>query len=301
MEIEINQVDLKYKDIRLSLPDKERTLLVSIQENGFFENLSCIESKNSDPILIDGFKRFRCAQKLNILKIPVSFISDNDVDGLIQVIRNHQYHTLTIIEQAAIIEKLFTIYRLSNSDIAKKLGRSPAWVSLRQNFIQKTSESIKLCIFEGKFPLRSYMYSLLPFTRVKNFDQKKIDEFVDIAKGKDLSTRDIDLLAKGFFSGDSQIETQIRDGDLDWTVRQLRELETQSKQNKESKTQIEFTNQNHLLKDIGLIYHLMGKLSYPSSSPPLLQEERLALRDTVTLIEKQFPVFISEIRRMYDR
>lgn len=274
---------------------------MSIQENGFFENLSCIENKDSNPILIDGFKRFRCAQKLNILKIPVSFISNNDVDGLIQVIRNHQYHTLTIIEQAAIIEKLFTIYNLSNSDIAKKLGRSPAWVSLRQNFIKKTSESIKLSIFEGKFPLRSYMYTLLPFTRVKNFDKNKIDEFVDITKGKDLSTRDIDLLAKGFFSADPQVESQIRGGSIDWTIRQLRELETQSKEKKDSKFERGITNQNHLLKDIGFIYHLMGKLSYASGTPILSKEEQIVFKDTLTLIDKQFPIFISEMRRLYDR
>ena len=300
MELEINQVDLKHKDIRLSLPKKERALLVSIQENGFFENLSCIENKNAKPILIDGFKRFRCAQKLNIPKIPVTIISNNEVDGLLQVIRNHDSHTLTMIEQASIVDKLLSTHNLTNADVAKKVGRSQAWVSLRKNFIKTTSDSVKQCIFKGEFPLRSYLYSVKPFTRVKNVDKNKIDEFVNLTKNKDLSTRDIDLLAKSFFSGDSHVEAEIRNGNIDWTVKQLRELNADLTQSQKSKEKSELIKQNNVLKDVGFIYHLMSKLSYPSERPSLTKEERQLLRNMVVNIETQFPEFMTSIRRYCD-
>lgn len=83
------------------------------------------------------------------------------------------------------------------------------------------SEIVRKKILSGKFPLRSYMYDLLPFTRVKG-GMAEVEKFVIALSGKELSTRDIALLAHAFFRGEEEVKQQILTGNLDWTLRMLK-------------------------------------------------------------------------------
>jgi hypothetical protein len=69
--------------------------------------------------------------------------------------------------------------------------------------IDQMSEYVMEKIFNGQFPAYSYMYSLRPFIRMNGTTKKEIDEFVGLVSGKDLSIRDLDILAHGYFNSAS--------------------------------------------------------------------------------------------------
>ena len=71
MEVEIRKIDRKYEGYRLKDKYREMNLLSSIQENGIREPLQCVEGYENKCILLDGYKRLRCAIKLKISLIPV--------------------------------------------------------------------------------------------------------------------------------------------------------------------------------------------------------------------------------------
>jgi hypothetical protein len=85
------------------------------------------------------------------------------------------------------------------------------------------STAVHEAIFEGRFPVRSYMYTLRPFTRVKGIKKSEIDTFVQSVSGKGLSVRTLDVLAHGFFKGGPGIREQIAHGNIEWTLNQLRQ------------------------------------------------------------------------------
>lgn len=66
MIIEVNQIDLCYSNFRCNNAATEKKLLSSISELGITTPLSVIEKEGETQpyLLLDGFKRLRCAQKL---------------------------------------------------------------------------------------------------------------------------------------------------------------------------------------------------------------------------------------------
>ncbi|RZB35720.1 MAG: hypothetical protein SRB2_02847 [Desulfobacteraceae bacterium Eth-SRB2] len=55
--------------------------------------------------------------------------------------------------------------------------------------------------FSGHFPVYAYMYTLRPFIRMNGINKKEVDIFVSSVAGKNLSIRDIEILAHGYFKG----------------------------------------------------------------------------------------------------
>jgi len=65
-EIELSSLDLRYEGFRLKASALEERLLGSIAQRGIEEPLEGVETKESN-VLLNGFKRFRCARKLRLV------------------------------------------------------------------------------------------------------------------------------------------------------------------------------------------------------------------------------------------
>ena len=223
VEIELNNISRKYEAYRLKNNYKERQLLSSIVENGITEPLSCIRKSEDQYILLDGYKRLRCLYKLKIGLVPVISIGNDEQNAILQLIRSSNNKSLQTLEQSCFIDELHKQFGLTIRDMADRLNVSPAWISIRLGLIDEMSETVKQNIFSGRFPIRSYMYSIKRFTRVNNIQSNQIDRFISHVSGKDLSTRDIDTLAYGYFRGGDEIRKQIESGNIIWTLCALQE------------------------------------------------------------------------------
>lgn len=221
--IERERIDCTYAVHRQHNRQTERQLLLSIERNGIHTPLAGITSSSAEHfILLDGFKRYRCAKKLGIDQLPVNSISNDVVGGLFHIVRSQNTSPLTVLEQASFIHELHSGHGLGLAEIARRVDRSISWVSKRITLITQMNEEIRQKILSGAFPLRSYMYTLAPFTRVK---QKKdaVEQFIRSTSGHQFSTRDIELLAKGFFGDNPEVKKQILEGNVDWTLRMLKD------------------------------------------------------------------------------
>jgi len=219
-EIEIQRIDRRWESLRLPNDLQERALLSSISSCGIREPLQGVMCGET-LLLLDGFKRLRCSQKLGIQRAPVVSLGADEAGGMLALLRQSNAHALSTLEQAALVDELKARYHLSVTEIARHLERSPAWVSVRLGILSQMSEDVREAIFTGKFPARSYLYTLQSFTRVNKIPKSEITEFVHAVSGKDLSLRQIDMLAHGYFRGGSAIKAQIQQGAISWTLEQL--------------------------------------------------------------------------------
>lgn len=220
-QVEISSFDLRYEDCRLKSPQTEKVLLTSILERGVRDPLQGVDV-DGRRILLDGFKRYRCAKKLHIEILPYRSLGQDEVCGIIDLIRFSNVKSLGILEQARLIDELKTGHRMSHSDIAALLEKSRSWVSMRSGVIREMSEYVKRQVFAGEFPAYSFMYTLRRFIRMNTVKKSEIEEFVRSVAGKHLSIRDIDLLAKGYFKGSDELRAQIKNGNLSWGLRRLK-------------------------------------------------------------------------------
>ena len=68
-QVEISSFDLRYEGYRIRSAGAEKALLLSISAQGIRDPLAGVD-RADQRILLDGFKRYRCAIKLNIGIVP---------------------------------------------------------------------------------------------------------------------------------------------------------------------------------------------------------------------------------------
>jgi hypothetical protein len=220
--VEFTAIDIRFEHTRHKDSDVERRLLSSIMERDIMEPLQVSVCKDTDAyVLLDGFKRYRCAKKLGKGIIPIHCIGDDVAEGVISLLRRESSRGLSTMEQAALIEELHKSYGLSICTIAVRLERSPAWVSVRLGMVGELSGLVRQKIMSGAFPARAYMYSIKRFTRVNGIPRDRVDAFVAAVSGKGLSTRELFVLSRAYFTGGPAIERLIREGDTRRAVRML--------------------------------------------------------------------------------
>jgi hypothetical protein len=212
-QVEILSFDLRFEGHRLRNKAAERILLASISENGIRDPLQGVDMEDAR-ILLNGFKRYRCAKKLGIGIVPYVSLSSDTGGGIIELLRMSNEKALSILEQAVLITELKEGHRMSTTDIACLLEKSKAWVSVRSGITSQMSPFVMEKIFLGQFPTYAYMYTLRPFIRINRIKRQEIDEFVGLTAGRNLSIRNIELLANGYFRGSAELREQLRKGDL---------------------------------------------------------------------------------------
>jgi hypothetical protein len=132
-------------------------------------------------------------------------------------------NSLSILEQAKLIDELKSVHHMSVSEIARLVDKSKGWVGMRVGMIRQMSPFVMGKVFSGQFPVYAYLYTLRPFIRMNGINKKEIDEFIGTVAGKNLSIRDIELLANGYFKGSDELRRQIKGGNISWALNRLKE------------------------------------------------------------------------------
>ena len=292
-DVEISSFDLRYEGCRMRHDGAERAILSSILEHGILEPLEGVDTEGGR-ILLNGFKRYRCALKLGISMVPYSSLGDDEAFGIIQLIRISNSRALSILEQAMLIDELRNVYKMTVSDIAERLEKSRAWVSMRTGLMDEMSEGVKSSIFNGKFPAYAYMYTLRQFIRMNCINNDEIDRFVSSVSGKDLSIRDIERLAHGYFKGPQEFREQIMEGNITWGLSRMKELSRHTGDCSEL--------ERGMLRDLEITQKYMHRVTYKGRDSRFKSNSFYAQANLLTGgILSQIDIFSRAMRDFYDR
>jgi hypothetical protein len=271
-QVEISSFDLRYESYRMKCQGAEKALVLSILQKGICYPLQGVDTKGAR-ILLDGFKRLRCAKKLGLNMVPYSSMGQDEAHGIIELIR---------------------ISNAKSLEIAALIDKSKGWVGMRLGMIAQMSACVIDKIFSGQFPAYAYMYSLRPFIRMNGVNQAEIDEFVSSVSGNHLSIRDIELLAYGYFRGSNDFRHQIKNGNLSWALNQLRQPVTGTI----DCTQLE----RGLLRDLEITQKYMIRVSYKSKDKRLKNNSFFAQANLLAGgILRQIDTFSKTVKDLYDR
>ncbi len=292
-QIEISSIDLRYESYRMKLPGAEKVMLGSISENGIRDPLQGVDT-NEARILLDGFKRYRCAKRLGIGIVPYCSLGSDEALGIIELLRISNSRSLSILEQAKLIDELKTVHKMCNGEIARLLEKSKSWVSMRCGIILEMSECVRDKIFSGKFPVYSYMYTLRQFMRMNCITKGDIDEFVNLVSGKHLSLRGIELLAHGYFKGPDGFREQIKSGNIAWGLSRLKDRTA----NMTSCTEVE----KRMLKDLEITQKYMQRVTCKIKDSRFKTNSFYSQADLLAGgILRQVEIFTKAVREFYDR
>ncbi|MCZ7600582.1 MAG: hypothetical protein M5U09_26610 [Gammaproteobacteria bacterium] len=130
---------------------REARVLVSITQRGIEDPLEGVD-RPPIRILLNGFKRYRCAKKLGLMAVPYVSLGEEEATGILNLMRASSDKALGILEQARFLADLLTVHGLRLAEVAETLGRSKAWVSMRRSLLEEMGPAIQELLFRGRFP-----------------------------------------------------------------------------------------------------------------------------------------------------
>jgi hypothetical protein len=220
-EVELSRLDLRYEGCRLKQAAQEERLLGSIAQRGIQEPLEGVEVAQRS-VLLNGFKRYRCARKLRLATVPYASIGEDEAAGILNLLRLSNTRSLSLLEQAGFIDQLKEARQMSVAEIATELSRSKGWVGMRLGLLTGMSAKVRQVLFAGDFPVYAYMYTLRPFMRMNGVSQEQVQAFILAVSGQHLSVREVDQLAHGYFRGPESFRQEILKGNLALSLEQMR-------------------------------------------------------------------------------
>jgi len=292
-EAELSTFDLRYESYRLRNPSAEARLLVSITERGIEEPLEGVDVEEKR-ILLNGFKRYRCARKLGMGHVPYASLGEDEATGIIAVLRASNHRSLGILEQARFIDELKGLHKLSTADIAETLSRSKSWVSMRLGLIREMSDRVREKIFRGAFPVYSYMYTLRQFMRMNGVKRQEVEEFVEAVAGRKLSVREIEQLAHGYFRGPEWFRNEVQRGNFGLVLERMRQVPEAPDGSNEF--------ERVLLKDLEIVGKYMQRVIGKSQDRRLKTRAFCAQANLLSAgILSRVGAFTQTLKELYDR
>jgi ParB/RepB/Spo0J family partition protein len=291
--VERSTLDLRYEGYRVRDDAAEARLAASIAERGIEDPLEGVDTQRKH-ILLNGFRRCRCATKLGIECVPYVSLGEEEAMGIIGLMRIGKQRGLNLLEQAKFTVELLTVHGMSVAEIAETLGRSKSWVSMRGNLLRQMSQEVQRILFRGAFPVYSYMYTLRPFMRMNSVGQQEIERFVKATAGKRLSVREIDMLAQGYFRGPPSLREAIDQGKWSWSLAQMKNVP----QDPEGCSDFE----RALLKDLEAVQKYMQRVMANCHDERLQSRAFHAQANLLTAgLLSKFPPFLKTMRKFHDR
>lgn len=291
--VEIVSLDLRYEECRMKNTTAEGRLLASISQHGFREALQGAETEGRR-ILLDGFKRYRCAKKLGIGFVPYVSLGADEALAIVRLLQIGNSRNLNILEQARLIEELRRVHKMAVWEIANLLERSKSWVSVRCGLIDQMSQAVLARIFAGEFPVYAYMYTLRQFMRINGVSKQAVEEFVGLVAGQGLSLREIEMLAHGYFKGPRELREQIENGDIAWSLRRMKETAAPAVGCNEF--------ERAMLRDLQIVKRYMERVSWKSKDKRLKSNSFYAEANLLCeSILKQIEGFAGAIEDLNDR
>jgi len=129
-ELDINLLEPNPLQPRgLITPESLAELGESIREHGILEPLVVAKTPAGFQI-IAGERRWRASKLIGLVKVPV-VIKETSPQGMLEmaIVENVQRQDLNPLERAQAYRRLMDEFSLGNSDIAQRVGKSPAYIS----------------------------------------------------------------------------------------------------------------------------------------------------------------------------
>ena len=162
MEIDLHQLELRHRDLRIVDLDRRRRLIGSIAELG--QQVPAVVIADGDRfVLIDGYLRVEALRRLQRDTVLATTWSVSEVEALV----HHRHLALTrrsALEDAWLLARL-RAYGLTMEELARRLCRSKSWVSHRLGLLDTLAATVQDRVRAGTVPPHGAMRYLVPFAR----------------------------------------------------------------------------------------------------------------------------------------
>ena len=205
MELEFQQIDLRYDHLRKRNPALERQLLASLDDVG--QRVPVVVVAEQDHyVLLDGYKRLRALKRLKRDTVLATLWDLGEAEGLLleRLMRSSQPEGP--LEQGWLLRELRDRFQMSMDELARRFDRTTSWVSRRLALIQDLPEPVQDKVRAGRIAPHTAMKVLVPLARANKRDCLR---FLEALLKAEFSTRQAEALQAGWLKGNPAVRERI--------------------------------------------------------------------------------------------
>jgi ParB/RepB/Spo0J family partition protein len=206
MEIEIQQLDLRYEKLRRRGARRERQLLASISENGQLHPVVVVRADAADRfVLVDGYKRIRVLRRLASDTVIAIAWDLPAADALVLERLMRGTEPDGPIEQGWLLCALRLEFGLSLDELARRFDRSKSWVSRRLALVGLLPDIVQDRVRTGIIAPHAAMKFLVPLARANKAGCLELVA----AFNHPLSIRDVEALVVAYRNADHETRARL--------------------------------------------------------------------------------------------
>jgi ParB family chromosome partitioning protein len=207
MQLEIHELELKYRELRITDRRRMSTLAASLLEHGQQTPVLVVRGPGGQGyVLIDGYARVAALQSLARDLVEAVVLALGEAEALILGQRLEVVRRRTALEEGWLVRELITGHGMSQAHLAIALGRSVSWVNRRLSLVSVLPASVQAAVQRGVVPAQGATRYLVPLARAKAGDCERLIT----AMGKDrVSVRQMEQLYKGWKGGDAEQRARV--------------------------------------------------------------------------------------------
>jgi len=208
LELEWHQLQLPYQSLRIRTETAKRRLMLSIHEHGLLTPVTVILAKDtvSPWIVIDGYLRIEALKELGHDLVSATVWNIEAADALLKAYRYNASRPWDQLDEANLIQELTTLHHYSQTQVAKRLGKSTSWICRRLQLLHDLPDFAQEAIQQGMISSWVASRILVPLAR-GNLDHAI--QFVNYLHGHNHSSRDINAFYEHYLRSNRQIRTEI--------------------------------------------------------------------------------------------
>lgn len=207
MELEFQQLDLRYESLRSRHAKRERDLLASLALDGQLLPIVVVHDEGMQRyVVVDGYKRVRAQRRLGHDCVRATAWSVSQSEALLLVDQLMRSGGANPFHDAWLLRELQTQFGLSLDELSRRFDKSISWVSRRLALIVELPEDIQSRIRAGEIGAHTAMKYLVPLARANADDCSKLAASI---AGEQLSTRDVSALYAAYKDGDKERQQRV--------------------------------------------------------------------------------------------
>ena len=166
--IEIAHLELVYAHTRILRQRQMVHLADSLLRIGQLLPIVVVKGVHPRFVLIDGYCCVSAARRAGLDTLQAQIWPDRAEDALCQLLARDGARQFDVFEQAALLRELKIAHRLSQRQIAAKMGRHPSWVTRRLALIEELPQSAQDAVRAGHLSCWSASRVLTPLARANH-------------------------------------------------------------------------------------------------------------------------------------
>jgi ParB family transcriptional regulator, chromosome partitioning protein len=209
MELEHQQLDLRYETLRRRSPEREKRLLASLAEKGQQMPILVVADHDERHVVVDGYKRVRCLKQLKADTVLATAWQLSELDALILERLMRDSDASDPFEYGWLLRELQLRSQppLSQEELARRFDKSQSWVSRRLSLVEKELPcEIQERVRCGQLTAYAAMKYLVPMARA---NRVACLELVNALGSKAPSSRQMEALYRAWGAGDGQSRDRL--------------------------------------------------------------------------------------------